>query len=68
MGRYNESIQACEKVIEIDPQYFVAWNNKGSALVYMSRYDESIQGYDKAPRINPNYAHAWNNKGATLRR
>ena len=32
MGRSEEAIQAFDKAIEIDPQFAMAWNNKGDAL------------------------------------
>ena len=29
---------SCNKVLEIDPKYTKAWNNKGMTLYYLSKY------------------------------
>lgn len=62
--RYNDSIQAYDKVIEIDPQNAAAWNNKGIDLGMLAKYDEAIKAFDMATMINSSYAEAWYNKGA----
>ena len=46
--KYDEAIEACDKAIEMDPHYAVAWNNKGIALYNQHKYDEAIQACDKA--------------------
>jgi tetratricopeptide (TPR) repeat protein len=48
LGKINESIQAFDKAIEINPLCVDAWNNKGVALSALKRYNESIQAFDKA--------------------
>jgi len=37
--RYNDSIQAYDKVIELNPQNAIAWNNKGIDLGMLGKYD-----------------------------
>ncbi|MGV8126211.1 MAG: tetratricopeptide repeat protein [Methanothrix sp.] len=66
LGKYDEAIQAYDKVIELKPDYVEAWSNKGNALYDQGKYDEAIQAYDEAIRFNPNYVNAWSNKGSAL--
>jgi tetratricopeptide (TPR) repeat protein len=63
---YSEAINYYEKVIGLDPNYAIAWNNKGFALENFGKSKEAIKCYDKAIELSPNYANAWNGKGMTL--
>lgn len=62
-GKYNESIRALNKALEIKPDYGPAWANKGTAFLILCKYNESLQAYNKAIEINSNDAVAWNGKG-----
>ena len=46
---------------------YVAWFNKGNALLIQKRYEEAIECYDKVIRLNPEDYHAWHNKGESLK-
>ncbi|VVB72399.1 Beta-barrel assembly-enhancing protease [uncultured archaeon] len=65
-GRYVEAINAFDKAIVLDPNYFWARNNRGWALMQMKNYEEALKCFDEAIRIDPNLAVAWNNKGWAL--
>src|SRR5512136_1353274 len=65
-SNYNESIQAYDKAIELNPQFALYWNGKGNSLNAQNKRDEAIQAYDKAIEIDPQYAMPWTNKGKTL--
>ena len=56
-GKYNESIEAYDEAIKLDPKYANAWNNKGNALQNQGKYDESIEAYDEAIKLDPKFAH-----------
>jgi tetratricopeptide (TPR) repeat protein len=62
LGKYNEAIQAFDKVIEINPSNTYAWNNKGYALINLNKNEEGLLACEKALEIDPNNAVAWNNK------
>ncbi|MGD9779610.1 tetratricopeptide repeat protein, partial [Methanomethylovorans sp.] len=66
LGRYEEALQACDKAIEIDPNYLYAWSHKGFALYGLGRYDEALQAYDKCIELDPLNALSWYNKGVIL--
>jgi tetratricopeptide (TPR) repeat protein len=68
MDLYNQdnatgSLDAYNKVLEINPQNDEAWNNKGIDLGLLGRYDEALQAFDMATSINSSYAEAWYNMG-----
>lgn len=48
-SRRNESLEAIDKALEIDPKSPIAWEQKGSMLYYQTkRYNKSLEAYDKA--------------------
>ncbi len=48
-SKRNESLEAIDKALEIDPKNPVAWEQKGSMIYYQTkRYNESLEAYDKA--------------------
>jgi tetratricopeptide (TPR) repeat protein len=49
-GKYNESIEAYNKAIELSPNADV-WNAKGDAFFAQGKYDESNKAYDMASRL-----------------
>ncbi len=73
LGRYNQSIEAYEKVLELDPMAINAWIGKGDALNATGRNDLALAAYNQALEIdeqelqaNPENADAWYRKGMVL--
>lgn len=66
-GKYNESLQAHNKAIEIAPKFASAWYNRGLALYKLGKYNESLQAYNKTIELVPKSAYAWYNKGVVLK-
>jgi tetratricopeptide (TPR) repeat protein len=62
-GRYQESLQAYDKVIQIDQQNAAAWNNRGIDLGLLNKYDDALQSFLRATSINSSFAEAWFNVG-----
>jgi tetratricopeptide (TPR) repeat protein len=46
LSKFNESLQAIDKALEIDPKNPRAWELKGNALSQMKRYKESLEAYE----------------------
>jgi tetratricopeptide (TPR) repeat protein len=63
-NQFNESLQAYEKAIQLNPANEDAWNGKGMALGTLGRYEEALQAFNRATRINSSCAEAWYNMGA----
>ena len=59
-GMYDEAIVEYKKVVEINPEYSVAYYNLGLAYFYGKKmYDKAIAAYEKAIEINPEYSDAY---------
>jgi superkiller protein 3 len=66
LERYEEAIACYDKAIEIEPDYYSDWRNKGDAFFYLKRYEDAVACYDKAIEIQPDDDYAWGHKGAAL--
>jgi len=64
--RYEEALSAFEQAIRLDPNYALAYYNKGVALENLKRYDEALVAYEQTIRFNPNFALAYFGKGNAL--
>jgi len=54
MERYEESVNWCERAIEIDPKRAVAYVNLGDAYVKLNRNAEARRAYTKYLELAPN--------------
>ena len=63
---FNVALKIIERVIKLNPNYGIAWLNKGAVLGNLGRYDEAINSYNQALKINPNHDTAWSDKGVAL--
>jgi len=64
-GSYEESTQAYEKAISIDPNNASAWLNFGESLI-LRKNDEALAALNKSLELNSQNADAWNSKGSIL--
>jgi len=64
--QYEEALAASEQALRLDPNYAIAYHNKGTALYDLERYEEALAAFEQALRLDPNYALAYNGKGAAL--
>ncbi|MBD2498663.1 tetratricopeptide repeat protein [Nostoc sp. FACHB-280] len=64
---YKEAIASYDKALEIKPDYYAAWYNRGIALDNSERNEEAITSYDKALEIKPDDNPTWHNRGNALR-
>lgn len=66
-GKYDDAFREFDKAIEIDPQYAMAWLNKGRVLLYHKKnYIEALKIFDEATKLAPQDAMAWTLKGNAL--
>jgi tetratricopeptide (TPR) repeat protein len=61
--KFDDSLQAYNRALELDPNDFEAWNNKGIDEGLLGRYDAALQSFGNAVAINESYAEAWYNMG-----
>jgi Flp pilus assembly protein TadD len=68
LGLKDEAIKAYDRVIELNPEDFVAWVGKGVALCDLGRKDEAIKAYDRVIELDPKNSESWRKKGLILYR
>ncbi|CAD8127977.1 unnamed protein product [Paramecium sonneborni] len=64
--KYKEAIQLFDKTIQINPQFYKAYYQKGFALQKINRYEEAIKSFNQTIQINPYFYKAYNKKGIAL--
>ena len=62
-GDLDQAIESHNLAIELNPDYVMAYNNRGTARAATGDLDGAIEDYDKAIDLNPDYAIAYNNRG-----
>ena len=67
LNRYTAAIMLYDEAIRLNPNFDMAYNNRGLAYKNLRQYDQAIQDFDKALQINPNNASAEYNRGQTKR-
>ena len=63
---YEAALASFDRVVELDPKKYKAWNYRGLALNQLKRSHEALNSFDEALEINPSYPNAWNNRGLVL--
>jgi predicted O-linked N-acetylglucosamine transferase (SPINDLY family) len=63
---YALAAKLFDQAISIDPNYFLAWSNRGNLLAEQNQIHEAITSYEKSIQLNPNYAESWTNLGNAL--
>jgi tetratricopeptide (TPR) repeat protein len=61
--KIDESLQAYNRALELDPNDYEAWNNKGIDEGLLGKYDDALVSLKNAVAINESYAEAWYNMG-----
>jgi len=65
LDRPAEALQAQRKAVQINPEYYEAWNNLSNALRLEGHLDEADGCAERALEIKPDYAFAYNSLGTT---
>jgi tetratricopeptide (TPR) repeat protein len=58
-GRFREAIDELTEAVRIDPDFALAYNARGFALVMLHDWARAIEDLDKAILLNPRYANAY---------
>ena len=64
-GKLQDAINDYTKAIEINPDYFKAYNNRGFAYGTQGLINKAIADFTKAIELKPDYADALINRGGT---
>ena len=66
MDDHQESLQAAEQAIRLNPAFAAPHNVRGAALSRMGRWHEAVAEYDEAIRLNPDFPRAHSNRARVL--
>ncbi len=65
-GDTAEAIGNYQRALGIDPEYDIAWFNKGKAELQVENLEDAIKSFSRAVDLKPKFAEAWFNKGKAL--
>lgn len=65
-GEYYKAIDYYDKALNLNPNYVIAWNDKGASLARLKKFDDALICYDKALEINPDFALSLINKSSIM--
>ena len=63
---YNQSLQAFQRALDLDPDDAEAWRGRALAYSGLKDHDEALKASDKAVEIDPGYGQAWLDRGILL--
>jgi tetratricopeptide (TPR) repeat protein len=52
--------------VDLDPNDYIAWHNRGIVLENLRRSEEALASYDYALEVNPNFAYTWYHRANLL--
>ena len=61
---YNLATHYYSEIININPNNYQAYNNRGIAKAKLGELNEAIEDYNEAIRLNPSISETYNNRGA----
>jgi tetratricopeptide (TPR) repeat protein len=61
------AIDLISRAIEINPNLYIAFNNRGTILNALKQHNVALLNYDQAIALKPDFAEAYNNRGNTLK-
>lgn len=65
--RTEEALEACDKAIELKPDFAAAYALKAKIILHISQqYEEAIKAYDKVIELNPDFQDVYLDKGWCL--
>ena len=66
LDKFQEAIEYFNKVIELNPNDSIVFNNKGLAFYYLQLYEDAIECFDDAIESNSKNTLAYYNKSMAL--
>lgn len=60
------AIASYNQALELNPNSWEYWFNRGLTLFHLENFAEAIASYDQAIELKPDYYKAWYNRGGTL--
>lgn len=64
--RYEETIECCNKALDINPMRDATWDEKAFALCALGKTSEALNCCNKALEVGPSFARVWHTGGSIL--
>ncbi len=61
-NKHKEAVDLWDKIIRIDPEGSIAYNNKAVSLLSLNQNEDALNNARKASRLDSGYTLAWYNK------
>lgn len=55
LKQHSEAIALFDRILELQPDSFLAWHWRGNSLATLGQYEEAIASYDRVIQIKLNY-------------
>jgi predicted O-linked N-acetylglucosamine transferase (SPINDLY family) len=68
LGRYDESVQAYDRVLAVQPDHVTALNDSGVALALAGRHAAALDRFDRALLLRPTSIDALANRATALKK
>lgn len=65
--QFEEAIDKLSQAIELNPQYYKAYDRRGSVYKRLGKFDQALQDFNRALEINPTFHRAYRNRGHVFR-
>ena len=62
-GNYDRALEEFSRAIELNPQFALAFNNRGAVLVDLGDYKLALADYNMAIELDPQYVYAYYLRG-----
>jgi len=66
LGRDEEALSYCDRVLDVEANHAGALYNRGNLLLRLQRWDEALASYAQVLAAQPDFVEAWNNQGLAL--
>ncbi len=63
---YDKAINTKHKAVQLNPDFYLAWYNRGGAFLKIKQYEKAFYSYNKVVQIKPSYYEAWHWRGIIL--
>jgi len=64
--QHRKALDCFERAIQLNPEFAIAWFNKGVRMLAMDRLNEAKGSFEQALTIDPKFAEACYHLGLTL--
>ena len=68
MGEYEQALADYTQALELDPEYAMAYNNRGLTYGKIGKYEQALADFNRALELEPEYATAYNTGGTPTTR